>query len=125
MPESVLTHSPGEGGSQAHSSKAKSHYVPQCFPRRARAGWVRRAAQSPQPWHPRRPRQSSHQMVSLPLWLGGRKDGGSTGCSPGVTDPATCKLRVTQPPPPPPPHTSSYLKHCLSSIALSYFPRGS
>lgn len=78
-----------------------------------------------QPCRLRCPRHSSHQMVSLPVWLGGEEDSGSTRCSPGTTAPGACKLRVTQPPPPPP-HSSSYLNESLSTVSFaSRFPYGS
>lgn len=126
MQESVLTYSRlGEEGSRADSREVGTSCVPRRSPRRAQAGRTRgpRGWQTHrrhnQPRRLQRPRRSSHRRVSLPATPGGKKDGGSTRCSPGITAPAACKRRVTQPPPPP--RTSSCLKRCLSSV--SFTPR--
>ena len=130
MQESVLTYSHlGEEEARQTAGKSGPATCPNAFQAALElAGCPGQHSQQShrrdkQPWCLQCPGHSSHQMVSLPVWLGGKKDSGSTCCSPGITAPATCKLRVTQPPPPPPPHTSSYLKYCLSSVSfMSRFP---
>lgn len=98
MQESVLTYSRlGEEGSRADSREVGTSCVPRRSPRRAQAGRTRgpRGWQTHrrhnQPRRLQRPRRSSHRRVSLPATPGGKKDGGSTRCSPGITAPAACK----------------------------------